>query len=389
MQIEKGRLLDILSQVKAWNSIVILTDSREIGCFDIIYLAQPFYNMAEPVAVNTITVPIGEGLFGGHEEIGKGISGMLVDIRDAIAKSDSACVIKDGKINGCEMPPPLSTCMGTFSSVKASINLACRLTNGELNIQGEKFASIVSDCLSFASQRENETALQGTCFDLKYNCLNAVSTDGVKLVKRVLPPAGNSVGHPHTIPFDVMYIPSKTEHPDVHIEFFDKFGSLTMYFEDFKFNSTFKVIDMQYPDYELAISRHTGGKDYIELDAPYLSSCLKKTYDPFVELVYMDGKITASTGTRSGNCETRIGIVSGKASRDMAITIRRDALLAVVSGAGKNCRLCLKDIQHALVWQNKNKSVVKMVMPMYPDSGMYDKWGFPIEGSKDNNQMEV
>lgn len=378
MQIEKGLLIRVLSRVKAWHSIVILRDSKEDGCFDIMYAAMPFRDVDAPVAINIMTIQAGGGLFGDAEKIGKSIRGYLVDIRDAINKADTACTIKDRQVNGCGIKPPLDKEIDIISELRARISRAVHLVRHSLNLSGSDFAAISSDCLSFAARDKDHTVLQGTYIDIKSDCLIAVSSDGIKLVKHEIFVQSTSSGK-YIIPSDAMYIPSKTEHPDARIEFFDKLGSITMYFEDFKSNSVFRVIDMPYPDYERVIAKNAKGTESIEINAPCLLSRLKGVYAPTIKLVCEDGKIRAFAEATGNESEKDLGVIEGAVSHNMILAIRKDVLCAAMTDAGSLVKLALKDVNSALVWHSSDDKVTRLFMPI---SHIYnngqDEWGYPI-----------
>lgn len=380
MEVAKRKLLDILSLVKAWHTVIIIKDSDEDGCFDIVYAARPVCDVDNVVAINTITVPAGDSLFGNECKIDKAIMGYLVDIRDAINTSDSACILHNQQVNGCDIRLPIDKDIEILSDMRRQVYKAncTRTRRAVVNMSSNDFTAIASNCIEFAA-RQNHAALEGAYFHFKYECMDIVASDGIKLIRYKLPHEGiTECGF--IIPIDVFDVLRCVE--NVHIEFYyENFGSISSYGEGFKFTSTFRYIDGKYPDYDLVITKNIGNVEYVEIMAADMLLHLKGVYNPIIELTAQNGCLTAKANAYKGEGEKDIGAIQGTASRDMQFRIKKDVLCSALK-CGGNVKLFLKNTSEALVWQNNDKSIIKLFMPMYVKREGYNEWGIPTEVKK-------
>jgi hypothetical protein len=277
MKLNKKLFFNVLSQIKAYNNILILQDSPIEGCLDILY--APKHNELT-LCINKMTVGLdisGLNLFDDApaEKLGKPIAVFHNHIKEAL-KDAQCCVLDNGCINGIrvEVSPSdigysiFSNLLNRWDDLSAKIKASSPVI---ITLRSPDYEYVAIESAKFASKDSSRYFMNGICFDFSKDVeyINIAATDGIKLIviKYAMTHGkyADSDGQ-FIVPPAYMHIP-QSDYNSARFYLANDVNSLQIDTKDYHFESLFQCIDGQFPNYLRVIPEVTESTPWLTLCA--------------------------------------------------------------------------------------------------------------------------
>jgi hypothetical protein len=340
MELNKKIFFNVLSRIKAYNDILVLQDSPIEGCLDILYALK--YGQPS-LCINKMTVRLGGSgldLFDDApvEKLGKPtpvfLSRMIGALKDA-----KSCVLDNGCINGIRIEvSPSDTGYSIFSyvsnmwdefsgKIKASSPVI-------ITLRSPDYEYAVTESAKFVGKDLNRYFMNGICFDFSKDVeyVNIVATDGRKLI--VIKYAvthgkyANDAGQ-FIIPPAYMHIP-QSDYNSVRFHLTENVSSLQIDTKDYHFESLFRGIDGQFPNYLKVIPEVTESTPWFTLCA----ASFRMTIDSIKSLMEKNQIIYLNAENPQN---ISISVADGQATQEVEGTASRPMLLSFLWGNLSPC----------------------------------------------------
>ena len=334
MELNKKKLLTVLSEIKAYKDVVVFQDSAEDGYLDILY--APYKGIAEaPGAIHKITMSLkgsDADLFDDSpvpEKLGEAVPIYLTRIRDTL-KDARTCIFKDGCVNGIRVAFDKSDIYhySTVEFILARHEVFSNKIKAVASVSFKKidWAYVISECSKFISNDIDRYNMAGICFDFFLggkDFVHIVATDGRKAI--LLKQACNHEmfkkedDGQFIVPPAYLFVPD-SNYSSAQIRLSKTVGQLLITTEDYSFEGIFDCIEAKFPTYTRVLPEVTDKTQWFTLSA----SSLRRTINSVKSLmgkgrIFLDAENPESLTITLEESATILE-VEGTASRPMCVS---------------------------------------------------------------------